>query len=184
MTKLKGTFHADSVSCDGCGISKFRGRIGQFVLVHFIRTLFREDAVEASALKEFCMAGRGQAHLTCSEISAKWYFIPAADRLALFLKCIINKLLPHNKRGIKVSFDACFSLPVSYLWRKYINKYFFSYHLMPNNSVLLRLLFRQPPLQHFAVVSRSAVFQIKVVLPAWYWCRYLLINVVQSVLAR
>lgn len=160
VTKLKCTFHADAVSWIGCGISGFRGRIRQFVLVHFIHTLFRELAVEAPALKEFCVAGRGQAHLTGSEISAKWHFIPAADRLALFLKYIINKLLPHNKRGIKVSFAACLLLPVSHLWLKHINKCFLSYHLMSNHSVLLHLLFLQLSLQHFAVVSQSAVFQI------------------------
>lgn len=120
MTVLKGTFSADAVSYNGCGISRFRGRIRQFVWVHFIRMLFRKAALEAPALKECCVAGRGQAHLTGSEILAKWYFICAADRLALFLKCIINKLLPQNKRGIKVSFAACFSLPVSYLWLKHI----------------------------------------------------------------
>lgn len=72
VTVLKGTFSADALSCNGCGISRFRGRIGQFALVRFVHTLFRRDALETSALKECCVSDRGQSQLTGSEISANW----------------------------------------------------------------------------------------------------------------
>lgn len=45
---------------------------------------------------------------------ARVKLISAADRLALFLKCIINKLLLHNKRGIKV--PCCLFVIISELF--------------------------------------------------------------------